>query len=97
MTQSGHSHNALAGLLCLALWPAPVLSQSAGLEDAYNRFSEFYSQDRNQEAKPSSGVPRDHGQGRVQSTRTLRSEKPFSLLRSFDSLTRLVGSTLATR
>ncbi len=36
----------LAGLLCLALWPAAAHAQSPELLDAYNRFSELYAEGR---------------------------------------------------
>ncbi len=42
----------LAALLWLALWPAPVQSQSAALMDANNQFSDLYAQGRYQEALP---------------------------------------------
>ncbi len=42
----------LAALLWLALWPAPVHSQSAALIDAHKQFSELYAQGRYQEAFP---------------------------------------------
>ena len=42
----------LVALLWLALWPAPVQSQSPALMDAYNQFSELYAQGRYREAFP---------------------------------------------
>ncbi len=42
----------LAALLWLALWPAPVHSQSAAITDAHKQFSELYEQGRYQEALP---------------------------------------------
>jgi hypothetical protein len=42
----------LAASLWVALWPAPVQSQSAALIDAYHQFSELYAQGRYQEALP---------------------------------------------
>ena len=42
----------LAGLLCVALWPAAARAQSPELMDAYERYSELYAEGRYQEALP---------------------------------------------
>ena len=42
----------LAGLLCVALWPAATHAQSPDLLDAYERFSELSAEGRYEEALP---------------------------------------------
>ena len=42
----------LAGLLCMALWPAAAQAQSPELADAYNRYSELRAEGRYQDALP---------------------------------------------